>query len=399
MNTSFVSNPPDVGSLLELTGPLLFAGLFNWASFGILTVQVYIYYIAFPTDTKALKSVVTLAYLLETVQTALFTRDIERVFVHGYGDTSQLDLMGLYWLSVPMMSAAISALCQLFYAWRIYAFSQNRWVAGIISLLAVTECAFELYDGVICLKVGHLLGLPDSLAFEVFAVFLSTSTICDILITSSMMYYLQQARRSTIARRTDSLITHLLKVTVETGFICSAVSVAAMACFFAADNTLLYTTPVTMLGKVHSNCLLAVLNSRARIVRWDSNVNESDNALRISLGAKPFASGQSSMAFRHSVSNSREGSRDIGSEKAQGTTPEATSSDTKVIEINSKGLASSDDPRIRVGLAPTEVTTTVANSQTTSMLGTVAICRDAARDATTLKFVQIALSFNSAPPP
>ncbi|KAF8911801.1 hypothetical protein CPB85DRAFT_646360 [Mucidula mucida] len=58
---------------------LLLGHFFNWALFGILCVQAYIYYLAFPNDrlwpTKALTIFV---FILELAQTVVNTRDALR---------------------------------------------------------------------------------------------------------------------------------------------------------------------------------------------------------------------------------------------------------------------------------------------------------------------------------
>ncbi|KIL71301.1 hypothetical protein M378DRAFT_211073, partial [Amanita muscaria Koide BX008] len=42
--------------------------LINWLLHGVLTVQVYLYYLAFPNDRKWTKAAVYTVYILETIQ-------------------------------------------------------------------------------------------------------------------------------------------------------------------------------------------------------------------------------------------------------------------------------------------------------------------------------------------
>ncbi|THH32639.1 hypothetical protein EUX98_g1548 [Antrodiella citrinella] len=134
--------------------PQLLAHLFNWGLFGVLSVQVYLYYVAFPHDPRGLKSVVAAIFLLELTQTILLTHDAFRVYASGWGNTADLDSMGLYWFSIPVLGGLISALTQLFYAWRIHMLSGSYWAAGVISVVAVAQGVNEIYDGVLCLKTG-----------------------------------------------------------------------------------------------------------------------------------------------------------------------------------------------------------------------------------------------------
>ncbi|KAF8671557.1 hypothetical protein AX14_005679, partial [Amanita brunnescens Koide BX004] len=57
--------------------PSILAGnVINLLLYGVLTVQLYLYYISFPRDPWLLKMVVYLIYVIETVCTILLTYDL-----------------------------------------------------------------------------------------------------------------------------------------------------------------------------------------------------------------------------------------------------------------------------------------------------------------------------------
>jgi uncharacterized protein with PQ loop repeat len=60
----------------RLAIPLLFGPLCNWALYGILCVQIYVYSYNFPQDSRPIKFLAYFVFLLETVQTALTGADI-----------------------------------------------------------------------------------------------------------------------------------------------------------------------------------------------------------------------------------------------------------------------------------------------------------------------------------
>lgn len=107
----------------------LLGHLFNWALFGVLSVQVCacsylkicvsaavrcinvtvyladIYYLGFPKDRLLPKCLVVFAYILELVQIVLATRDAFRTFGPGWGDMEVLDQVAWIWFSIPVMSS------------------------------------------------------------------------------------------------------------------------------------------------------------------------------------------------------------------------------------------------------------------------------------------------------
>ncbi|TCD63231.1 hypothetical protein EIP91_005816 [Steccherinum ochraceum] len=260
-----VISPVIVANWTLLTGPLLISHLLNWGLFGALTVQVYVYYQAFPSDNVKCKSVVVFTYALEVIQLMLATSDAFRLFARGWGDPMALDDVGLYWLSLVIMTTLISFVCQSFYAWRILALSGNSWMAMTVCLTSVMQTGCGVYDGAMVRAVGHASELSTSIVFRASIIWSASSALCNLVITASMVYYLLRARKMTF-RSTTSILTRLLIFTLETSILCAVVSVAALVCFIVSPATSLYTVPLMILSKLYSNSLLGVLNTRVKII-------------------------------------------------------------------------------------------------------------------------------------
>ncbi|KAJ7454005.1 hypothetical protein B0H11DRAFT_2069984, partial [Mycena galericulata] len=65
--------------------------ILNWALFGTLAVQTYIYFLAFPQDLKWSKLLVVTVLVLEVIETLSCTRDMAHVFGAGWGNMEALD--------------------------------------------------------------------------------------------------------------------------------------------------------------------------------------------------------------------------------------------------------------------------------------------------------------------
>ncbi|PSR78307.1 hypothetical protein PHLCEN_2v7429 [Hermanssonia centrifuga] len=94
--------PSDIA---KLTGPVLLGDFFNWGLFGVLCVQTYIYYIAFPRDRLLPKFIVWFLFMQELLQTILVTRDAFTSFGFQFGNVIDLDNVALMWFSVPILTA------------------------------------------------------------------------------------------------------------------------------------------------------------------------------------------------------------------------------------------------------------------------------------------------------
>ncbi|PBK99741.1 hypothetical protein ARMGADRAFT_1008250 [Armillaria gallica] len=261
-------------AIAELTGPLLLGHFFNWGLFGALTVQAYIYYLAFPHDRWIPKTIVAVAYTLEFLQTILATRDAFRNFGTGWGDLDDLNKVGWLWFSVPVMSSIISVSAQIFFAWRIWMFSDKWWLPTLIVLLAITEGIAGIWSGV----SAHFIGIFSKVQEhneKTTAVWLGGTALCDVIIAASMIYYL--TRSKTGFRSTNVILAKFVRITVETGAVCATFAILDLAFFIAYKHNNYHLAPSIALSKLYSNSLLVVFNARIRFVGGRDIGNASDD--------------------------------------------------------------------------------------------------------------------------
>lgn len=266
-------------SLVELTGPMLLGHFFNWGLYGALSVQVYIYYFAFPKDRQWTKCFVLFIYAIELLQTFLATRDAFRTFASHWGDKTDLDHLGLLWLSVPVMGSIISCTAHLFFGWRVYAMSGKAWITGIILTLTLVQGGAGIWTAVI----GHEYGLfsdVQKLMFKPILVMLGGSTLCDVIIAGSMLYYL---KKSTSGYNPYSApLYKFVRMVVQSGALCATISVLYIVLFCVYRDNNIHMAPALALSKLYSNCLLAILNSRTRYTTGNGDVGFTSTNLVLS---------------------------------------------------------------------------------------------------------------------
>ncbi|TCD70841.1 hypothetical protein EIP91_001532 [Steccherinum ochraceum] len=266
--------------MLNLTlqlGPMLLTWVLNWGLFGMLTVQLYIYHLAFRTDRVHIKTLVFGIYILELVQLVLVTRDGFAIFAAQWGEFEHLGDIRLLWFSMPIMTGLVSCPVQLFYAWRLYGLSKNLFVTGTVVLAAILQFAFAIWDGIEVHAAGNLQagtseGRPKytasahcrSRSHKIIHRHIAATVLCDLLITVFMTFYLWRAKTQITISRTNDLLSRLIRYTVETGLITSTFAVLEAIFFATSRNTLLYALCLGVVPKLYSNSLLAVLNSRLR---------------------------------------------------------------------------------------------------------------------------------------
>ncbi|KAJ3880906.1 hypothetical protein F5051DRAFT_322848, partial [Lentinula edodes] len=259
-------------------GPRLIGILFNWSLLGVLTTQVYIYYLNFPKDLKWHKVLVYIVYLLDWAQTCSATYDAFHWFVYGWGSIDALYDLYSTFLNVPILSSVIAAIVQVFFAWRIWRLTQSRIISVLIVLLALLQMGGGIAVGIFVWRDSSEAARSDGLVSAV-GVRLAGSAFADTVIAISMTYFVsvnysrldncsrvhrlfQLLRsKSQVMGHMNNVVTRLIRLTIETGTMTAIAAIVDLVFFLKATNGLHQVSGV-ILCKLYSNSLLVLFNNR-----------------------------------------------------------------------------------------------------------------------------------------
>ncbi|KAH9836490.1 uncharacterized protein C8Q71DRAFT_857726 [Rhodofomes roseus] len=245
--------------------------LLNWGLLGVLTNQTYMYHIYYPTDRLSLQCLVYGILIFEWVQTGLLTAASFDNYVYNYGDLDALVSVSNSWFSVPVMSAIVALVVQVFYAWRILRLSGSRILSGIIVFLAVAQAAGGIAFGA-QMKIYN----PSLLKLSQFKgpviTWLLSSILADTLIAVSMTILLLK-RKAGQHTSTDRTLDRIVRMTVETGTMTASIAAGDVILCLACPDKLFYLAPAEILSKVYANSLLTNLINRAFVKRADSTLS------------------------------------------------------------------------------------------------------------------------------
>ncbi|KAF5334589.1 hypothetical protein D9757_015052 [Collybiopsis confluens] len=261
--------PPNIA---QLTGPPLIGFAAQWALFGVGSVQVYLYYLNFPKDNWKMKTLVYGLYVLDALQAFLVTDFIFTSLASGWGNLQTLESIGISWFALPFLNAIISAAVECFYAWRIYTLSKSAILTLlVVSLALVNGCAGVAFSIIMRTRVQSFADL-QSKTFAVTTTCLMGSASCDILISVSMLYLLQRARRSSGFSGTEKLLTRMINLVIGGGLLTTTVALLDAIFYLVYQNNNYHLAPNAALAKLYTNALMVLFNSRAPS-RASANVN------------------------------------------------------------------------------------------------------------------------------
>ncbi|PBK58808.1 hypothetical protein ARMSODRAFT_1027931 [Armillaria solidipes] len=250
--------------IVRLSGPVIVAVLLHWGLFGTLSVQLYLYYLAFPKDRQFTKYLVYGLYVIEFAQTVLVSHDAFAGFGYGFGDIEALTDIHNNWLTVPIMSSVAAGVGQGFYAYRIFILSKSRVIPILVICVSLISSVAAIVTGIYSFEAGNITKLNNRKTSIAVGIWCGTAALCDIVIAICMTYYL--TRRNTGFRQTRILITKLIRLTIETGSVTAVVALLSLILFLAFPQKTFYGTPALIMPKLYANTVYMVLNSRIRIL-------------------------------------------------------------------------------------------------------------------------------------
>ncbi|KAJ6482578.1 hypothetical protein C8R45DRAFT_1001936 [Mycena sanguinolenta] len=267
-----MDNAAPLTDIPQLSGPMIVGYLLHWGLFGILNMQLYLYYRAFPNDRKPIQYLVYTVYLLELVQTIFITHDAFTNFGTGFGNTTTLRGVHFDWLTIPIMSGIVAWIGQTFYAYRVYLLSKAWPIPVLIEVVSLLSAVSGILNGSFSREVGVVPPPHTRRNSVISALWLGGAALDDFIIAVSVTYYL--LKHDTGFRRTHLLIVKLIRLTIETGCLTAAVALINLAVFFAFPGRSYFFAAGALLPKLYANAIFAVLNSRFQIVGGRGSLSE-----------------------------------------------------------------------------------------------------------------------------
>ncbi|KAJ7259950.1 hypothetical protein B0H12DRAFT_1231895 [Mycena haematopus] len=239
-------------------GPLLVGVFFNMILFGVLIVQVC--GLTLPYAPKA-NTDVWGVFFVETANTAFDMSIMYEPLILHYG--APPDKLPTVFVTQPLCVVLVGFPIQLFFIWRIYALTANKFIAGCIFLCALTSFGGGAWTTVLVPIVGRFSRIPT--LYRSAGVWLISSAVTDICIASTLAVSLWS--KKTGWGMTDTVVNTLIRMTVQTGVLTALFSILDVVCFLTLRGRAVNFFFNIALSKLYSNSLMSTLNARRYLRR------------------------------------------------------------------------------------------------------------------------------------
>ncbi|KAH8806618.1 hypothetical protein DL96DRAFT_1631209 [Flagelloscypha sp. PMI_526] len=236
--------------------PGFFGYSLNLLLAGILIVQVYIYHLAFPTDSWTTKTTVYSVLVLELLQTALQIHDSYQTNVQHWGDPTTLDSQHLNWFAIPIITAMTAAIVQSSFAWRIRVLSNSLVWSSIVWVMAAIQLGAGLAQGILSAPLAvHELFRRTKPTIILWG---ASTALNDVLIAALLSFYLTRMKSS--FAETNSIVTRIVSLIVGSGVLTAVWAIIIVILYFLSPQEFAMFTNV--ISKCYSNSLMVMLNQR-----------------------------------------------------------------------------------------------------------------------------------------
>ncbi|KAJ7310833.1 hypothetical protein DFH08DRAFT_898431 [Mycena albidolilacea] len=267
-----MSSPEGLGSVIrdaiqsakELSAAAFIGYGVSTAAYGISIVQVYLYFRNYPKDNIFLKLTVAALWTLDTLSSIVNSHALYTLYVLNFNNLFADAHIPWSWPLGTAILATTNTTSLIFYGWQIWSVSRNFVVVGVILSLALVSCAAGLYLSVHLFLFPTIEALFEHTSWSMTTTIESTGLVCDITITSSLIYYLR-SRKAAGVRSTQDMIASLIMHAMSRGIV-TAVCITMLFILDVAFPNHFYWLPFYQLvGKLYVNSILASLNARTSV--------------------------------------------------------------------------------------------------------------------------------------
>ncbi|KAK6996930.1 hypothetical protein R3P38DRAFT_1948419 [Favolaschia claudopus] len=228
------------GSGVELLfGPLLLGLILSTGAYGVMCVQMLLYYQSFKRDARWIRYFILYLLFAETVNLLFEIGIVYEPLIVRYGSQRALIVSPLLIPGDAISIVAVSTPVQIFTAWRISVITNSIIFPLIITVLSVVSFGGGLFVSIFA-AIRNEFREFQSFAPTVI-LWLVTSAVCDFLITIILTYSL--TTRKTGFTAVDGQINRIIRLTVQTGAITAAAALADVILFLAFPGSTLNFIP------------------------------------------------------------------------------------------------------------------------------------------------------------
>jgi hypothetical protein len=256
-------------ALKELFATIFIGFVVATTLYGVSVLQVYLYFRRYTQDRPALKTMVTILWIFDTLTTIFVAHSL---FTFVFELLNKNPSVNIIWsfTAEKLLVTIITFIAQCFYAHTIWKISKNMIITVFISVLAVGTFGLGIYTTVHLFENPALNSISTRGFLIVSGLVQGLAALNDIVITVAMSYYLHIKRSSLPS--SEKLIDTLILYAVSRGVLTAVAQIMFLVLNVAMPHHEFWLPFHMAVGKLYVNSVLATLNVRESLSRQPDEI-------------------------------------------------------------------------------------------------------------------------------
>jgi len=293
-------------------GPFVTGVMMQQMFLGVFCVQVYDYWRIFPKDTMFNRMAVVVLTVLTILQGVMDYINLYRNTVTFYGVFAKYDEQdwSLWW--EIGVTAIIGSVAQVFFLERCYSATKNKIVLVVVGAAIATSLGFGIASSIGFQRIRLLSKVLD-IPIPIIG-WLTATAVLDVAISAILIYALMRVK--TPFRKTEAVITKIIRVTMETSSITASIAIINLVLYLALPNAAYHLLPQLIMGKMYAISVMVTLSSRKDLQDIMSSppttsYYESTRGRAQTTGTMPANGVVVTTSYQQNVDDSKSRNRDI----------------------------------------------------------------------------------------
>ncbi|KAI5475797.1 nuclear export protein noc3 [Pseudohyphozyma bogoriensis] len=250
--------------VLEILAPFLVGTFLNLVMLGVTLVQTSDYFKLFgPTDKRIYIWAVWILFWLGVLHTIASCSLVYESTVKHFGNGLNLFVIPWGFCVDPIITALQAGIVQTFYAYRVYIVSgRSLGIPAFLAVLTAAQLGFGLFCTVYAFHHPSFATISDITYAVASWLFLMAGG--DIIITSSLIYYLSRAKSDFY--QTNTILERVIRHTITNNAL-TAVTATVSSLMFMVGPGAWHVIAGLIIGKLYQISFLASLNARDDLKR------------------------------------------------------------------------------------------------------------------------------------
>ncbi|KAJ7142151.1 hypothetical protein C8R43DRAFT_1238245 [Mycena crocata] len=259
MSTPPIPFPIFNGLLAQTYGVFLAAVFVSCGLFGVVALQVFIYYMKKNKDPTLLRALPAFLIVMEFVHQVLLCVGAYKIVINNFGNEGVATLIVPELFVASFFQAFCATSAHLFYTYRIWKFRKGLWIVPCLTIpLTMTQFGFTYANNALAL-IHNDVAYLQTITYTVYATH-GVNVFLDLFFVIAMVILL--SKEQDVFTQTRTMIRRLTMLVINTGLITTVATLLTIIFVGVQPATFTYVFFNSLVSPLYGNSVMANLNSR-----------------------------------------------------------------------------------------------------------------------------------------